>query len=80
MLQGARAARGSPQLGTRLCDVERGGSNGNKIEKAAAAAPTTTSSMSNASAAAAMSPSNLNRVTIFEIGFLRIFKVIRLFS
>lgn len=25
LLQGARAARGSPQLGTRLCDVERGG-------------------------------------------------------
>lgn len=24
LLQGARAARGSPQLGTRLCDVERG--------------------------------------------------------
>lgn len=28
LLQGARAARGSPPLGQRLCDVERGSGNG----------------------------------------------------
>lgn len=61
LLQGARAARGSPQLGTRLCDIERG-SNGAKIEKAAAAIPSTSAS---SGSAAGMSPSSLNKVTFY---------------
>lgn len=37
LLQGARAARGSPQLGTRLCDVERGNIKHDKSHASTAA-------------------------------------------